>query len=71
MGRLVCDLRMLDVQGAVVSLPSMSDPMEKRSRMVPATEILMPCAVILSVSPDADFSRLVQSTAVTLIVDDG
>ncbi len=63
------DPRMLDIQGAVESLPSMSvtsDPTENRQRLAAGAENLTPCSVTPTVTPTADFSRLLQSTAVTL-----
>ena len=63
------DPRMLDIQGAVESLPSMSvtsDPTENRQRIAAGAENLTPCSVTPTVTPDADFSGLSQSTAVTL-----
>ena len=56
------DPRLLDVQGAVESLPSMSvtaDPNENRQRIAAGAENL--------VAPNADFSSDSQSTAVTLL----
>ena len=63
------DPRLLDVQGAVESLPSLSvtsDPTENRQRIAAGAENLTPCSVTPTVTPDADFSGLSQSTAVTL-----
>ena len=63
------DPRMLDIQGAVESLPSMSvtsDATENRQRMAAGAETLVSPSVTPTVTPTADFSRLLQSTAVTL-----
>ena len=59
------DPRLLDVQGAVESLPSMSvtsDPTENRQRIAVGAENL----VAPLVAPTRDFSRDLQSTPVTL-----
>ena len=59
------DPRLLDVQGAVESLPSMSvtsDPTESRQRIAVGAENL----VAPLVAPTRDFSRDLQSTPVTL-----
>ena len=59
------DPRLLDVQGAVESLPHISttaDPNENRQRIAVGAENLSPS----SVAVPADFSRVFQSTAVTL-----
>ena len=63
------DPRLLDVQGAVESLPSMSDtsdPTENRQRMAAGAENFASCSVTPTVTPTADFSRDLQSTPVTL-----
>ena len=63
------DPRLLDVQGAVESLPSMSvtsNPTENRQRMAAGAENFTPCSVTPTVTPNADFSGLSQSIAVTL-----
>ena len=63
------DPRLLDVQGAVESLPSMSatsDPTENRQRIAVGAENFAHCSVTPTVTPDADFSSLLQSTPVTL-----
>ncbi len=63
------DPRLLDVQGAVESLPSISatasDPNENRQRIAAGAENFAPCSVTPTVTPAADFSRDLQSTAVT------
>ncbi len=67
------DPRLLDVQGAVESLPSLSvtsDPTENRQRIAAGAENFLPSAVAVPVAVlvavPTDFSGLLQSTAVTL-----
>ena len=63
------DPRLLDVQGAVESLPHISTtavPNENRQRIAVGTESLSPSSVAVPVAVPADFSRVLQSTAVTL-----
>ena len=62
------DPRLLDVQGAVESLPEFSvtnEPNENRQRIAAGAETLLPSAVTPTVLPAADFSSVSQSTAVT------
>jgi len=63
------DPRLLDVQGAVESLPEFTvtnDPNENRQRIAAGAETLQPSAVTPTVLPAADFSSVSQSTPVTL-----
>ncbi len=63
------DPRLLDVQGAIEALPefsSTSEPYEHRQRMAAGAETLASPAVTPTVTPNADFSGALQSTAVTL-----
>jgi len=65
---LYTDPRMLDVQGAVESLPEFSvtnEPTENRQRIAAGAETLRPSAVTPTVTPAADFSSVLQSTPVT------
>jgi len=62
------DPRLLDVQGAVESLPEFTvtnDPNENRQRIAAGAETFVPSAVTPTVTPAADFSCVSQSTAVT------
>ena len=63
------DPRLLDVQGAIESLPSMSvtnQPTENRQRLAAGAESFASRSVTPTVTPTADFSGDSQSTAVTL-----
>ena len=63
------DPRLLDVQGAVESLPDFSvtnEPAENRQRIAVGAENFLPSAVAVLVAVPTDFSRHLQSTAVTL-----
>ena len=64
------DPRLLDMQGAVESLPSIStttsDTNENRQRIAAGAENFLPPAVAVLVAVPTDFSRDLQSTAVTL-----
>ena len=62
------DPRLLDVQGAVESLPQISttsEPNDNRQRMAAGAENFSPSAVAVLVAVPTDFSGLLQSTAVT------
>ncbi len=63
------DPRLLDVQGAVESLPSISattlDPNENRQRIAAGAETFTPSAVAVPVAVPTDFSSVLQSTPVT------
>ena len=62
------DPRLLDVQGAVESLPEFSvtnEPAENRQRLAAGAENLVAPSVTPTVTPAADFSSVSQSTAVT------
>ena len=63
------DPRLLDVQGAVESLPSMSvtsEPTENRQCVAAGAENFTPRSVAVVVAVPTDFSSLSQATAVTL-----
>ncbi len=63
------DPRLLDVQGAVESLPQISttsEPNENRQRMAAGAENFSPRSVAVVVAVPTDFSGLLQSTPVTL-----
>ncbi len=62
------DPRLLDVQGAVESLPQIfttAEPNDNRQHMAAGAETFSPSAVAVVVAVPADFSRDSQSTAVT------
>ncbi len=62
--------RLLDVQGAIESLPQISttsEPFENKHRMAAGAETFTPSAVAVTVAVPTDFSRDSQSTAVTLL----
>ena len=62
------DPRLLDVQGAIESLPQIStttEPNDNRQRMAAGAENFSPSAVAVLVAVPTDFSRDSQSTAVT------
>jgi len=62
------DPRLLDVQGAVESLPEFTltnDTAESRQRIAAGAETFVPSAVTPTVTPAADFSGDLQSTPVT------
>ncbi len=63
------DPRLLDVQGAVESLPQISttsEPNDNRQRIAAGAETFTPSAVAVLVAVPTDFSSVSQSTAVTL-----
>ncbi|TXT38593.1 MAG: hypothetical protein FD138_328 [Planctomycetota bacterium] len=65
------DPRLLDVQGAVDSLPQISmttEPNKNRQRMAAGAENFSPSAVAVLVAVPTDFSSDSQSTAVTYSV---
>ena len=64
------DPRLLDVQGAIESLPSISvtsDPTESRQRIAVGAENFAHCSVAVPVAVPPDFSGNSQSTPVTML----